>query len=118
MRMLEHRRIRRFDREPSRHSQMDEKSLATVEREDDSLAAAIDCGDDAIGKMSHQINARRRDNIGSMLRHCADPRPNHPRRERIHDGLDFRKLWHETFLCGPGLYLSGCISKRKQYDAL
>ena len=106
MRVLHHRRIRRFDRQPSRHPQVNEKAISVIEREDDAFAAAGDLRDRAVGEMSRQIRAQRRDNILAVQRNCANPCTRHARRKRVDDGLNLWQLWHETFLSGLGLYLS------------
>src|SRR5204863_10022627 len=96
MRVFRRRDLRRFDREPAAHSQMNVKTIPVVQREHNALAAAFDRFDFAVSKLAGEINLGWRDDIRAKQSHATNRALNKLRRERIDDGLDFRKLWHSA----------------------
>ena len=91
MRMLQQRRLRRFDREPAGHAKMDVKAIAIIERDDNPFSARRAMAAMARAReMCHQICVAGRNNVIAMQHDAADSCANHPSCERVNDGLYFR----------------------------
>src|SRR5262245_13920090 len=98
MRMFQDFRCWRFDRQSAGHPQMNVKTVAIVQRNNNTLAAAVDVADRSAGKLRREIKSARTKDVAATQIDALDTSAENSGPQREHNGLNFRQFGHDLII--------------------